>query len=145
MLLSHSRFLTEHLLISLNVASPTLPALRVCLCSAAPHITGLFPHSAPSQPPALPGKADEVDKGVRPQRAAWNGPTSHCLVPLGARLSQIRDCSQEVGVCPWCADSLALMGWDPASALKVSLHLNCGGWGWGPGPAKTMYLGNSGL
>lgn len=104
---AHSRVLTEHLVIPVNVASALRPGPRFCPAhdglpvtspAAHPHPCSPHPRSAPAGEPDGPGE------GVRPSRASRGGPTSRHLAPSETRCPRFQTTARKRGV-PWCPDT----------------------------------------
>lgn len=85
---AHSRVLTEHLVIPVNVASALRPGPRFCPAHDGLPVTSPAAHPHPCSPhprSALAGEPDGPGEGVRPSRASRGGPTSRHLAPSETR------------------------------------------------------------
>lgn len=104
---AHSRVLTEHLVIPVNVASALRPGPRFCPAHDGLPVTSPAAHPHPCSPhprSALAGEPDGPGEGVRPSRASRGGPTSRHLAPSETRCPRFQTTARKRGV-PRCPDT----------------------------------------
>lgn len=104
---AHSRVLTEHLVIPVNVASALRPGPRFCPAHDGLPVTSPAAHPHPCSPhprSALAGEPDGPGEGVRPSCASRGGPTSRHLAPSETRCPRFQTTARKRGV-PRCPDT----------------------------------------